>query len=234
MPSVPRTRKKKARASLSGRVRQTAAVRQEERVPQPKANAAPRRAAISLTVSSDIQLFMAVLPCEVDLLLSCALSLLTDGAGATHAVAYLRVSTDEQANKDLSIPMQERAIRAYAAQRGITICTVFVVAGASGRSDEGRPALKEMLGAVLEPSSRISQVIVFQTSRFMRNVESSRVLKSRLRRAGVRVVSATQETTDDPSGRLMEGVLEVFDEYESEVNGLRTSSCMRQAACNGY
>lgn len=150
------------------------------------------------------------------------------------AVGYVRVSTEEQAQKDLSIPMQERTIRAYAAQRGIAIARVFVEAGVSGRSDENRPALKELIGFVLDPSSKVSQVMVFQTSRFMRNVESARVLKSKLRKVGVRVLSTTQETTDDPNGRLMEGVLEVFDEYESEVNGLRTSSCMRQVARSGY
>jgi hypothetical protein len=72
------------------------------------------------------------------------------------AVAYLRVSTEEQVSKQLSLPMQEGTIRAYAAQRGITLVRILIEAGVSGRSDENRPTLKEMLGFVLDKTSKIS------------------------------------------------------------------------------
>jgi site-specific DNA recombinase len=43
-----------------------------------------------------------------------------------------------------------------------------------------------------------------------------------------------QPTTDDPNGRLMERMFEVFDQHESEMNGVRTSAAMRQNAQRGY
>ncbi len=54
-------------------------------------------------------------------------------------VAYARVSTVEQAEKDLSIPAQLDAIRRYARERGYELVQEYQEAGASGR-DDNRPS----------------------------------------------------------------------------------------------
>jgi hypothetical protein len=54
-------------------------------------------------------------------------------------------------------------------------------------------------------------------------------VKKELRRAGVRVLSVTQEFAEDPMGMLMEGFFECIDQYESEVNDVRTAAAMREA-----
>ena len=59
-------------------------------------------------------------------------------------------------------------------------------------------------------------------------------MKKELRRAGVRVLSVTQELAEDPMGTLMEGFFECIDQYESEVNGLRTAAAMREAVRQGF
>jgi hypothetical protein len=59
-------------------------------------------------------------------------------------------------------------------------------------------------------------------------------VKSKLRRIGVRVVSTSHELTDAPIGKLMEGLLKCFDQYESEINGVRTAAAMAEAARQGY
>ncbi len=150
-------------------------------------------------------------------------------------VSYTRVSTEEQANKALSLPAQDEAIRSAAVQKGKEIVRCFVEPGVSGRGDDqNRPALREMLRFVLDPASKVSAILVYQTSRFMRDAGKARILKAKLKKAGIRVISVTQEVSDDPSGHLMEGIFESFDQYESEINGMRTASSMREAARRGF
>jgi DNA invertase Pin-like site-specific DNA recombinase len=50
---------------------------------------------------------------------------------------------------------------------------------------------------------------------FTRNRYDSATYKARLKKNGVRVLSAKENITDDASGALMEGVLESFAEYYS-------------------
>jgi DNA invertase Pin-like site-specific DNA recombinase len=148
-------------------------------------------------------------------------------------VLYARVSTTEQAERDLSLPAQLSAMRAFTKQRGLTIVDEYVEPGASG-TDDHRKVFQKMIAAVSNATSDVSTVLVYHSSRFMRNVAAASVYKERLRHCGVRVVAIRQETTDNPSGHLLETVQQAIDQYESEVNGERTSAAMRQCAEQGY
>ena len=58
--------------------------------------------------------------------------------------------------------------------------------------------------------------MVWKFSRFTRKREHAVVLKSMLRRKGLRVVSITEQAEDNPTGRLLEGIIESVDEFYSE------------------
>lgn len=148
-------------------------------------------------------------------------------------VAYLRVSTSEQAERELSLPAQRRAVQEYAARNGRVITREYLEAGCSGTS-ANRRAFRQMLADVFRPGSDVGTVVVHHTSRFTRNATEARVVKEKFRREGVRVVAVCQETNDDPVGQLIEGIFECIDQYESEVNGMRTSAAMREAVRQGY
>lgn len=148
-------------------------------------------------------------------------------------VAYARVSTAEQAEKDLSLPAQCEAIAEFAARHGASIAQEYVEAGASG-TDAHRPVFNRLLGDALKPSSAIGTIVVHHTSRFTRDATHARVVKTKLRKAGVRVLFVLQDFADDPMGTLMEGLFECIDQYESELNGLRTSAAMREAVKQGF
>jgi site-specific DNA recombinase len=148
-------------------------------------------------------------------------------------VGYLRVSTPEQAERDLSLPAQRRAVEEYAARNGRTLSRVYVEEGCSG-TNMNRRAFREMLEDVFRPGSDVGTIVVHHTSRFTRNATEARVVKEKFRREGVRVVSVCQETNDDPVGQLIEGIFECIDQYESEMNGMRTSAAMREAVRQGY
>jgi site-specific DNA recombinase len=52
------------------------------------------------------------------------------------AVAYARVSSKEQAEKELSIPAQLEAIRNYCKQKGGKLVHEYIDAGKSAKTDE--------------------------------------------------------------------------------------------------
>ncbi len=84
------------------------------------------------------------------------------------------------------------------------------------------------------PSADVDAILVVHTSRFMRDAGKSIVHKQALARRGIRVISTNQETADDPSGRLMETIYAGFDQYESDMNGYRTTAAMHENARGGF
>lgn len=146
---------------------------------------------------------------------------------------YARVSTSEQAEKDLSLPAQIDAMRSYCQRHKYEIIREFVEPGRSGR-DDNRPEFGEMVHAAMASDSNVDAIIVFHSSRFMRNVGLAQFWKAKLRKFGVRVVSTQMDLADDPTGRYFERNLESIDELESDLNSTRTRAAMRQNAKLGY
>lgn len=148
-------------------------------------------------------------------------------------VLYLRVSTADQAESGLSIPAQQRALEAHCRERGFEICATYIEPGASARDDQ-RPVFKRMIAEVLGASSRVGTVLVYHSSRFMRNVLQAQAYKAQLRKQGVRVASSQHNASDDPQGRMAEQIFEAMDQYESDINGVRTSAAMAENATQGF
>ena len=83
-------------------------------------------------------------------------------------VSYLRVSTAEQAERDLSLPAQRRAVEDYATRNGQSIFREYIEEGCSG-THMNRKAFRQMLEDVFRPGSDIGTIVVHHTSRFTRN-----------------------------------------------------------------
>src|SRR3546814_7342845 len=49
----------------------------------------------------------------------------------------------------------------------------------------------------------------------------------RLKRAGVELVSITQEFADDPAGNMMRNIVAIFDQHQSEETAKHTRRTMR-------
>ena len=148
-------------------------------------------------------------------------------------VIYTRVSSPEQVSKGHSLDAQARNLSKHGADNGWDIAESFVEPGISAR-DEGRKVFRKMIEFVLDPKNRVDAILVYASSRFYRNSLKARIEKERLAAHGVRVLSLTNKTEDSPSGRLAERVYEAFDEYESDVNGVRTRSGMLENALKGF
>ena len=76
--------------------------------------------------------------------------------------------------------------------------------------------------------------MVWKFSRFTRKREHAVAFKSMLRRRGIRVVSITEQADDNPTGRLLEAIIESVDEFYSENLAQEVTRGMREAASRGF
>lgn len=127
-----------------------------------------------------------------------------------NAVIYARFSSHAQ--NEQSIEGQLAECRAFAERNNLRIVHEYIDRALTGTTDK-RPDFLQMI----EDSKRkgFQFVIVYQLDRFARNRYDSATYKAKLKKNGVRVLSAKENITDDASGILIEGVLESMAEYYS-------------------
>lgn len=127
-----------------------------------------------------------------------------------NVVIYARFSSHNQ--HETSIEGQLKECYEYAKRNGYTIIDTYIDRAISGTTDN-RP---EFLRMIDDSNKKLFQfVLVYQLDRFARNRYDSATYKARLKKNGVRVLSAKENITDDASGILIEGVLESMAEYYS-------------------
>lgn len=132
------------------------------------------------------------------------------------AAAYIRVSTDDQA--EYSPASQLEKIRLYAERNQILLPKefIFVDEGISGRKTKNRPAFNEMIGLAKRQPKPFDVILVWKFSRFARNREDSIVYKSMLRKEhNIDVVSVSEDIGDDKLSILIEAIIEAMDEFYS-------------------
>jgi DNA invertase Pin-like site-specific DNA recombinase len=146
-------------------------------------------------------------------------------APPARAIAYLRVSTDQQAESGLGLEAQEAAVRSAAARRRLDVQRLFVDGGTSGKLGiEDRPVLLEAVAAL----RRGDVLLVAKRDRLGRDVIAVAMIERLIAKRGARVVSAAGEGTDndDPSGLLMRRLIDSFAEYERALIGARTRAAL--------
>ena len=127
-----------------------------------------------------------------------------------NVVIYARFSSHSQTEQ--SIEGQLKVCYEYARQYGHVVIGEYIDRAQSGTTDN-RSDFQRMI----EDSEKhaFQGVLVYQLDRFARNRYDSAINKAKLKKNGVRVLSAKENITDDASGILVEGVLESMAEYYS-------------------
>jgi DNA invertase Pin-like site-specific DNA recombinase len=147
------------------------------------------------------------------------------------AVAYLRVSTDEQ---HLGPEAQRAALTAWAAREGVTIVAWHTDAGVSGAAPlTERPAMLAALGDLRAHGAGV--LAVAKRDRLARDVMAAAMIDRLTLDAGARVVSAAGEGTegDDPAAVLMRRMVDAFAEYERAVIAARTRAALAVKKARG-
>lgn len=149
-------------------------------------------------------------------------------------VAYARVSSKEQAKKELSIPAQLKAIRKYCQDKNYKLVSEYLDEGKSAKTAE-RPAFQKMIALAKKQNRHFEAIIVHKFDRFSRSREDHVVYKALLKKVGVHVYSVTEQTdSETPHGFLLEGMLEVISEFYNMNLASETRKGMFKNARRGF
>ena len=143
------------------------------------------------------------------------------------AVIYVRVSTKEQ-TENLSLPTQLRACEEYCRRQGYEVLERFHEEGESAKSTD-RSQLQNLLTYCRLNKGRVHFVVVFNLTRFARDKYDHFALRSHLQSLGISLRSATEPIDDTSTGKLMEGVLAAFAQFDNDVRSDRTRAGMKAA-----
>jgi len=141
------------------------------------------------------------------------------------AAAYVRVSTEEQGDRNLSIPAQLAACRRFAGERGWEAGEVYsdVASGKSDRRADFRRLMDDARRGLFQA------IVVYKYSRFGRDLADSMFNERELRQAGVTLVSATEPY--DPEtvwGWAAKHMMQFFAELENRQKAEFVRAGMRQ------
>ena len=128
-----------------------------------------------------------------------------------NVVIYARFSSHSQTEQ--SIEGQLKVCYEYAQQHNYTVLGEYIDRATSGKFADNRTDFLRMIAD--SDKHTFEGVLVYQLDRFARNRYDSAIYKSKLKKNGVRVLSAKENITEDASGILIEGVLESMAEYYS-------------------
>jgi site-specific DNA recombinase len=148
------------------------------------------------------------------------------------AGAYIRVSTDEQANSGYSIQIQQERVTAQIIAKGWNIFKIYEDNGQSG-GNLNRPAIQEMLMDI--ESGNIQAVVIYKLDRLSRNQKDTMyIIDDIFLKNDIELVSISESLdTSSPTGRAMIGMLSVFAQLERDTITERLSEGRKQKAKSG-
>ena len=127
-----------------------------------------------------------------------------------NAVIYARYSSEAQ--NDESIDAQIRVCTDYATRNDMTVIRSYVDRAMTGRNDK-RPEFQEMIKATA--SKKFQVILVWKFDRFARDRYDSIANKRIIKKNGVSIISVTEAIPNDPSGIILESLMDGMAEYYS-------------------
>ena len=121
-------------------------------------------------------------------------------------VALARVSSREQEREGFSLEVQEDALKKYAEANGGTIVSMFKIAETASKRDE-RKTFKEMIAYAKKHSLEIDALLFYKVDRAARNLFDYVELERLESDYSVPFISISQQTDDNPAGRMMRRTL---------------------------
>ena len=121
-------------------------------------------------------------------------------------VALARVSSREQEREGFSLEIQEDALKKYAEVNGGTIVKLFKIAETASKRDE-RTTFKEMIAYAKKHSLEIDALLFYKVDRAARNLFDYVELERLESDYQVPFISISQQTDDNPAGRMMRRTL---------------------------
>lgn len=145
---------------------------------------------------------------------------------------YVRVSTEEQAKKGVSLAAQEESLKSYCKTYGYEIYKVYRDKGKSAKDIKGRPAMRQLLADAKD--KKFNGILIYKLDRFSRSIKDLILTIEQLKKWGVEFISLQDKIeTTSASGKLMFHIISAFAEFERDIIGERTKFGMKKKASDG-
>jgi DNA invertase Pin-like site-specific DNA recombinase len=150
----------------------------------------------------------------------------------TKTVAYVRVSSEKQADLGVSLDAQQQKVAAYASLYDLDLVEVIVDAGESAKTLE-RPGLQRAL-AMLK-SKKVDALLVVKLDRLTRSVgDLGRLIETYFAPGKAALLSVSEQIdTRSATGRMVLNILASVSQWEREIIAERTSDAMRYKQSQG-
>lgn len=150
----------------------------------------------------------------------------------TTAAIYIRVSTEEQAEQNISIPAQKSRLISYCHSKGWDVADIYIDEGFSGKNLE-RPEITRLINDAQQ--QKFDTVLVWKLDRLSRRQQHVMyVIEEVLMPGAIDFASVTENfDTSTPIGRAMLGIIAVFAQLERETIVERVNWAKKEAAQQG-
>ena len=158
---------------------------------------------------------------------------------------YVRVSTAGQAKDGTGLEEQRAQITSYCEEQGFKLVAIYEDAGISGAKVDAeeliidRPGIQDLLADLKE--SGVKYVVVLTTSRLWRSDFVKVLIQREFKKYGVDIRAIDRPTYSihnydhDPSAFLVNGMMELLDQYERlEITLKLRRGRHRKASKGGY
>lgn len=141
-----------------------------------------------------------------------------------NAIAYVRVSSDQQAESGAGLAAQKAAIETYAKRNGLNVTAWHDDAGISGAADlEDRPGLLAAIGEL----RRGSVLLIAKRDRIARDTFLSLVIEKAVAKRGASIASCDGIANGDtPADAFMRSILDATAQFERGLIRQRTRAAM--------
>lgn len=145
------------------------------------------------------------------------------------AVCYLRVSTQEQATRGVSLKAQESRLDAYCKMQGLEVAEVFCEEGVSGsKTLHSRPQGSTMLKMLHQ--KKATHIVALKLDRLFRNAEDALKQTRDWDRRGLTLhlvdMGGISMDTSSAIGRMMLTMMAAFAEFERNLISERTAAAL--------
>lgn len=146
--------------------------------------------------------------------------------------AYLRDSGGSE--QEQSVNQQQTDIDVYSKKYGLYLERVFSDVARSGGSTKRRDQFSAMIDAAADPQTRPAGILLWNLSRFSRDVDDSAFYKAFLRRFGIVIHSLTDHIPEGLAGRILESVKDYSNaDYLAQLS-IQVKRALETNVRNGY
>ncbi len=146
------------------------------------------------------------------------------------AIGYIRVSTEKQADKGVSLEAQQAKIEHWCKANGYELLKVYVDAGISGKRMDTR---KELLAALASLKKGMA-LVSYSLSRLARSTKDLIEISELVAKKKGDLVSLSESIdTTTAAGKMMFQMLAVLSEFERNLTAERTSGALQHKKATG-